>query len=417
MTSFCAVNEYQMLSGGGSREVALAVLFLTILYETLHFIGSILANQKFFSASIILSLIVSGAYTISEVKSESIFYLVEQKTGQYVPEMGGNMTLLYDDLNYTSAFLNGEDFFATYASAQEVVENTFQPSGIDYIIHVLGDEQRQEYMRHFTIDDFKYTATIRKDFTDWEYWAERANWFFYRELYQNWHPVYANTYEMYWERNEVEDENTILENFDVQTICVNEDTVKLVVQTDKTVNGIADVYIDYSVDTKENSRLAKLMFQKVLKIENTGVLDASDIYYESNYLRDKSEEYIPMPINNGYGELTLTALPSRSVSLNLKQASCERVYIVKSDFVQCYNLTDDNWTSGISKDGTLLLFKGDDKLLSKLMVGDYIVNGHNKYSILDISSDDEWIRVKVDKDASDCMFPAMMGIESDSNKE
>lgn len=49
----------------------------------------------------------------------------------------------------TDTFLDGEEFFATYASAQEVVSDTFQPSGTDYIIHVLGDEQRYDYIEAF----------------------------------------------------------------------------------------------------------------------------------------------------------------------------------------------------------------------------------------------------------------------------
>ena len=115
------------------------------------------------------------------------------------------MTALYPDLEETSDFLDGEPFFATYASAQEVMEDTYQPSGTDYIIHVLGDKPREEYLRVFEEGDFRYAATMREEYTLWEFWVQRANWFFYRELYRNWHPVFANTYEMYWERNERDD--------------------------------------------------------------------------------------------------------------------------------------------------------------------------------------------------------------------
>lgn len=49
----------------------------------------------------------------------------------------------------------------------------FQPSGIDYIIHVLGDQYRKKYLESFKATDPKYLTTIREDFTYWEYWAKR----------------------------------------------------------------------------------------------------------------------------------------------------------------------------------------------------------------------------------------------------
>ena len=131
------------------------------------------------------------------------------QSGTYVAQMGGYMTKLNNDLYAAHAFLNGEDFFSTYATAQELMEGKFQPTGTDYIIHALGDKQRQDDLDAFKKGTFKYTATIRDDYTDWSFWMQRANWFFYRELYQNWHPVYANTYETYWERNTDGETNTI----------------------------------------------------------------------------------------------------------------------------------------------------------------------------------------------------------------
>lgn len=325
MTCFCAVNEYKLLSGGSSYEVALSVLFLTIVYEIFHMVQH---KKKIIKICTILSLVVASSWLVSTLKDEIVFW-VSDKEGKYVAGMGGYMTSLYDDLEETSAFLNGESFWATYASAQETVEGEFQPSGTDYIIHVLGDEQREEYLSKFQKGDFKYAVTIRKGFSDWEYWIERANWFFYRELYQNWHPVYQNAYEVYWEKNNIPGENTIVDNYDIEIIPLDESTVKLTFQTDESVNGIADVYIDYSVDKKKHSKKTCFLFSKMLLVKNTGEIHASGgFYYEMNYLRDKNNEYIPMPITDGYGELTLTACPSESVLLNLKEVNCERIYTI-----------------------------------------------------------------------------------------
>ncbi len=45
--------------------------------------------------------------------------------------------------------LAGKDVFSTYASAIETTNRTFQPSGPDYIIHVLGDDSRNQYLQDF----------------------------------------------------------------------------------------------------------------------------------------------------------------------------------------------------------------------------------------------------------------------------
>lgn len=331
MTCFCAVNEYKLLSGGGSREVALSVLFITIAYEISaiieEFFEKFKISPKRFTAVV---LVVSFAWILSTAKDEFLFTYTTEKDGEYVESMGGNMTSLYSDMKSAHDFLNGNEFFATYASGQEVYENTYQPSGTDYIIHVLGDEQRTQYLDQFINGDFKYAVTIRKDYTDWEYWVERANWFFYRELYKNWHPVFSNTYETYWERNESEEQNIISGEFVVQVDYIDDTTIKLIIDTDENISGVADVYIDYQIDKQGGSRLAILQFQSNLKVQNMNV-NASDMYYESNYLRPISNEFVPMTIQNGHGELVLTSAPDRTTALRLKEAICTEIYTVQRD--------------------------------------------------------------------------------------
>lgn len=406
MACFCAVNEYKLLSGGSSREVALAVLFLTVLFEIVHMIGRLCNNRYFVRNFIVCILVVSVAWCTSTLKDEAIFYLITDKDGEWVESMGGYMTYLANDLNETSRFLAGENFWSTYASAQEVVEDKFQPSGTDYIIHVLGDDARDNYLNEFSSGDFKYVATMRKDYTDWEYWVERANWFFYRELYRNWHPVFSNSYEIYWERNAIEDEYTLNGEYDIQIQIIGESAVKLIIQTDEYINGIADVYIDYSVD-KKDSRLAKLLFQRMLKVENTDTITASEAWYESTYLRDDSAEYVPMTITNGYGELTLTAMPERSTILNLIEVRCDAIYVA-GNAIQLASITDENWSAGVSTSGTKLLFNYSDSLLENLNNAEYIQANGETFKIVNIENDDPWIRVDVDKNASVCAFPVII---------
>ena len=392
MVCFCAVNEYKVLSGGSSREVALSVLFLNIVVECGLLFVDLINKRKVIQTLLVSSVIIALAWVISTSKDELIFKYMTDKEGVYVEALGGNVTNLGNDLLETEKFLNGEEFFATYASAQEVVNDTFQPSGTDYIIHVLGDKQRRNYLDTFENGDFKYAATIREEYTDWESWAKMANWFFYRKLYQGWHPVYANTYELYWTRNDESNENSIRSGFVLSIVDVDDSTKKIIVQCEKPVNGIADVYIDYSVDKKMN-RSSVINIQRILKVENTGTVYAGGgRYYESNYLRSKSAEYIPVPIVNGYGEVTLTSNPVRSTNLTLKQADCDCIYTVMSDYI----VIQDVWS-----DGNYFIVSNIAKYINAVNGITAVKYGKKEYTVTHTDITESGIQVYVDEPIED----------------
>ena len=379
MVCFCAVNEYKLLSGGDSREVALLVLFLTILYEFVNLLLKYRREEPDSRWMITISVVVCFAWIISSVKDEMIFKYMTDEKGIYVEALGGNLTGLGNDLSATEIFLSGENFFSTYASAQEVVNGSFQPSGADYIIHVLGDREREDYLNVFAGGDFKYAATIKETYTAWEYWCQRANWFFYRELYRNWHPVYANTYEIYWERNPAGSENGVSSGYSIEVIDVDECSKRIIIKCDAALNGIADVYIDADVEKKDR-KSSMLVFQTNLKVENTGTVYGED--YEWNYLRADSREYIPIPIVDGYGEVTLTSCPERDTILTLNEAFCEQIYTVTSDYVEIAGIsTDDSgrvifyvWTTEKNRDITENIksveFAGKKYNVSEISEGD-----------------------------------------------
>lgn len=393
MVSFCAVNEYKMLSGGNSREVALTVLFATVLFECLHLFDNTLKSIK--KIILITSVVVGLAWCISTIKEEFIFNTLNEKEGMYIDALGGNITTYVDDLLKTKEFLNGEKFFSTYASAQEVMCDTYQPSGTDYLIHVLGEDARNNYLDSFKTGDFKYTVTIKDTtdvgFSEWEYWIQRANWFFYRKLYEDWHPVYVNSYQVYWERNEENDNNDVVFSGRISIVDIDDDTKKIIVQTDDALNGIADVYINYQIN-KEGRINSKLLFQRFLKIQNTGTL-FSDSFFESNYLPKQSQEYIPIPIVNGYGEVTLSSCPGRNTYLELKDVSCSKVFSANYHYVEVINITDE--------DGNLLItiprhakYEVALKEASKFTIND------KQYEILDTRFDDSYLYVLINRNDS-----------------
>lgn len=107
---------------------------------------------------------------------------------------------------------------------------------------------------------------------------------------------------------------------------------------------MADVYIDYAVK-KNNRRSSKLLIQTELQVVNTGTVYASGGEdFESNYLRNTSAEYIPVPVVNGYGEIEIKSCPTKNTYLQLNSISCDRIYTVASDFLEVTSIaeTEDN---------------------------------------------------------------------------
>ena len=384
MVGFCAANEYKLLSGDISRQVALSILFLSIFFEVCRYLWLFIKEhgRKIIMAG---TFFVGFSWICSTMINEAIFWKISSKDGTYVTQLGGNLTSYASDLSEASEFLKGESFFATYASAQEVVEGKYQPSGIDYIIHVLGDDARKNYLKNFKKNNFRYAATIEENYTAYGYWIKSANWFFYRELYKKWHPVFTNEYETYWERNEGDGKHVLQDNCSVSVVDIDHAVKKIVVQTDASVSGVADVYIDYAV-RRGDSKNANLIFQTMIQVENSGTVYTNAenaALWESNYLRPVSKEYIPVTVVDGYGEVTLTSCPERDTNLELYVAECSEIFTVEFDYIRAYEVTD-------YEDRTVISVKKNaktDKILENMKE---IILGKKRYCVSEVQSDDSY---------------------------
>lgn len=383
MTGFCAVNEYKLLSGNNSREMALSILLITYFFEVCNFIRSRLKKNCIEGILLTGTMTVGGLWISFTLKNEMVFWRQTDKDGTYIAQMGGNMTALYPDLEEASDFLNKEPFFATYASAQEVMEDTYQPSGVDYIIHVLGDKPREEYLKAFREEDFRYAATMKEEYTLWEFWVQRANWFFYRELYGNWHPVYANTYEMYWERNGRED-NRAGSGCSISVEDMDNGAKKIAVRTDRDINGIADLYVEYHVQ-KNGGPGSWLLFQSMVRVQNTGtVYTVGSEWYESNYLRPSGGEYIPVPVTDGYGEVILSSCPEGDTSLEIHETLCRDIFTVTFDYVEVQDIA-------AIEGETAFCVKRVPRAEKAVENARYAVVDGRSYGIDEIKSDDDYL--------------------------
>lgn len=389
MVCFCAVNEYKLLSGGDAKEFAITTLFITIIMEVVSFIVNSSQSERRHVMAITMSMMLSLCWIISEYKEELLFNRNDDE-GVYIDAFGGKVTALNDDLECTAEFLGDSTVWATYASGQELISGKYQPSGTDYIIHVLGDKQREAYMDKFATEDFEYAATIKKSYSDWEYWIERANWFFYRELYANWHPVYSNTYEMYWQKN-ADGAHSLTDGITLTVEDINDAQKKIVVDTDSSVNGMADVYVDYQVG-KNGGKSSLLVFNKMLRVENSGTSYANpEENHDMTYLRASSGEYIPVQIVNGHGEVMLTSEPFKNTTLTLNEASCNQIYTTLADYIEVLS-------SGLGDGTTILTLPYSESNANLINGATKFAFKNGEYEITNISFEDEYILLEISEE-------------------
>ena len=256
-------------------------------------------------------LVCSGVWAGSEIAP-----LTGEREGTYVPGLDGYLTN-GAALNATAELLEGEEYFSTYASALETIHGVYQPSGTDYIIHVLGEEQREDYLNCFREGEFPYAVTIERYYNGsiWEWWVQRANWWFYRELYANYVPIESpSDYAEIWRRQEG---GAAIQSDDIDFAVerLSDTQVRLSIQKGPELDGhelVADVELTYrTADTGSSLRHGVM-------VEDLSLWDYENTVY---YLPEGEHTvHIPMIVKDGVWSVTLNACPSDTTALELVEA-------------------------------------------------------------------------------------------------
>ena len=252
--------------------------------------------------------------------AEEVLPLTGPREGTYVAELDGWFTE-GEGLRSVAQFLEGERYFSTYASALDTMQGCFQPTGTDYIIHALGAEQREAYLEDFAAGEYPYAVTIRKDYAKslWEWWVQRANWYFYRELYANYVPVTQNDYALVWERREG---GALLESRDytLTTRRLDDSSVRVEIELGPSLADlelVADVALTYETDHSAPSLHYAVMIE-----------DGTLWGYDGVYYLDESagQTRIPVIIREGRGSVTVTARPGGRCALQSVTAQVEQLF-------------------------------------------------------------------------------------------
>ena len=336
---------YCILSGsreggptGGAQALLAIVIPLFVLRAVLEAAGRLLREHKRPAR-----LLGYGAEAVCAVFACAVLAVgltgqVQSRLGghgdlTYLPELGGWFGDQADKLATEKAMNEGKTLFGTYSSALEAMTGQLQPTGVDYIIHAMGDRQRLAYLTAFQTGTFDRVVTPSAKVAVSERWSRNANWWFYRELYRWWNPV-ANTFNsggmhLFWERTGVC--NDLAQPCTVEVAQDGKKVTITVRAEDPAFCGVADVALDYtfSVDGGFALRggLHSFLFYTAVT-ENELCTAAGRDPDQGNFFlpTDRGTYNIPVTVSDGVGVITLEALPQDAARVTVNSATVEATY-------------------------------------------------------------------------------------------
>lgn len=248
----------------------------------------------------------------------------------YSEPLGGYIrTEWHHNLEQLASLLKGKTFYSTYSSALENYTQTFNPVGIDYIIHILGEDNRQRLLflekkqkwdyvvtlspRVFTFIDQQdlpkdvYFPPANTQFESqmfWEPWVIRGNWFFYQRLFTDYDYVKDFGFLSLWKKkkeNQLASEELPVNPhvFGAQIVRLADNKVKINIQnrekksTRKAV--LANIQLEYSVEGKgliAYTRYLKGIYAQDNQLALEAIMAARHDIIDPEYITDPDYELL-----------------------------------------------------------------------------------------------------------------------------
>ncbi|WP_367925444.1 hypothetical protein [uncultured Ruthenibacterium sp.] len=296
------------------------------LYEKIK--GSSKSWQNRHSAAVVKAvvfgcLIVYGGYLFRQDMALVQSNRQMQSDPQYMPELGG-VSPFFEAQREMQKVTEGHTLFSTYASALDDIRDEFQPTGVDYIIHALGDEACAQYVETFQEGKYDFVQTTNYSRWPWEPWLNGPNWTFYRELYSNYdfYSDYANW--TLWEY-QGEDVNVLPGQAQVTLEKLDENTVKVIVTTDQTEPCYVDVFLDWqNISRKSLARV--LSWQDAVFVYDPSQSAVRSGVGQGYFQPSKGQDVcLPVYVENGTGSITLSGAPKECVVLEVSDARCGEI--------------------------------------------------------------------------------------------
>lgn len=87
---------------------------------------------------------------------------------------------------------------SVYTSPLDIAAGVESPAPVGSLIHALGAENRADFSALVSEQKVAAVTTIASDYSGWEGWIRRANWPFFRALYENYTPIARNDQQVLW---------------------------------------------------------------------------------------------------------------------------------------------------------------------------------------------------------------------------
>ncbi len=388
LANFVRQEMYDIITGGSVRETEYITLIACICSLIALVCTKRQQNSTHFKIGIAIGSVillfliptfVSGYVSYAEVNTKGGSHYEQNRC----EELGG-VTGYANSLYELSEQIGDDNFWTTYATAFEVVKRKYQPSGIDYIIHSLGDKTREKYVDKFVSGNYPYVLNPAL-MTTWEPWIMHSNWFFFQEVLKNYDYVETVGYLEKWERSATGNvsSNAVTLQSDIQP----DGSVLLKAFSDNYVNGFANVTISYSVEKNENSPI--IIYDELVVIYKT-FADLYPSYRDHFGLPNQGTNIsIPVYISDGYGEVILKSYPEGDTTVDLLSANVIELLHDPFDLNQAENVNDTNWTNGVLNGGSQMVIQGNER--NRRMYIDskptYLELNGSKYRVTEVLDD------------------------------
>lgn len=396
---------YHIIAGGYSIELLSLITFSAIISYLLKWLCEYDKFNK--SRFFIIIVLFTVSFTVLRVYTTYIEYRESYSKGIYIEGLDGNLSEFGEDINNILEYTGEDEIFSTYASAVEAVKGDFQPTGTDYIIHVLGDKAREDYLNKFLEGNYKYVQTINRDYTDWELWAESSNWFFYKELYKKYSPQLTTSYSIIWEPTKTD--NIIKDDVSVNIERISNSEYKITCISESKTSALVDLEIGYNSKFNQGF-LNNGVYAKYVHITD---ITRDDIYKSEKvnyFIPSNSEGYnIPITLQNGVGEVLISSYPNKETLLDITGVKVKEV--IKLPFkepkliFQASDLTDTNWNNGVSTTSNTILFSNTRFNQSELNGAISLKSGDKVANIISVEMIDNWIHVNIDGNKESFLYP------------
>ncbi len=284
LASIISAYIYQIGSGGMSKDMLnliLLIIIVSYIFKILQEINKKQILNHIFKVGI---FIISFATVFSNFGSELKNVKNRNTSLVYIEELGGYFSKYGNSIKLAMERIGNEKVFSTY-------------------------------------------ATVDRDFNTYRYWVKNSNWFFYRELYKDYKPVFATEYNVFFEKNN----NKVIDKNEAKIELKKQNDTKYtitVTTNDPKFNGMVDVKLSYKSEFTK-SFFKTLDISKYVYVEDiTGSEADNNKNINYNIPSNSDEYYIPITVLNGKGTVNITSYPIKDTKLNIKSAEIMNIYDV-----------------------------------------------------------------------------------------